>query len=226
MIEVLVGPVLSRLVIGDAQHGQFAVPLDEIDRSPQNEAAVDEDGIRQAARIAPVVVQAEAELEVLRNPVAAVGEAPNPDGEVAADLVDLVAPDAFDRRRQLVGVLARHAVDDRVQRRDRLRQRAGRHRQPRPRRRARDRTPPARDGTGCRASADRAARAARAPPTARADGSSRAGTGTDTSRSAAARTASRAAGPGAGGRARARSRAPRGSGRRSATSAACRAPSG
>ena len=118
-----------------------------------------------------------------------VGHLLHPDAEIAPQLVDFVAPDALDRRRQLLFVFGGHAIERGVDgsrgRRDavaRDRQRTGfLHR--------RGRTRPAPDETGCRASADRAARAAPARRAARDGRSSRAGTGTDTTRSAAAPTA-------------------------------------
>ena len=168
--------------------------LDQIDRAAQEEPAVDDDRIRQAARIASLVVQAEAELEVRRTPGAArrPASAPRCRGRGAA---------RRSRRARRARSPARASRRTR-RRRDRARrrasatasrQRARRDRQRAARLHARGRTPPAPCETGCRASADPCGRAARARPTARAGGSSRAGTGTGRSRSAAAPTASTAA---------------------------------
>ena len=85
---------------------------------------------------------------------------------------------------------------------DAVRDAAARHRQRAVALPSRGRTRPALCETGCRASADPCAPAARARPTARGDRSSRAGTDTDTRRSAAAPTASRARLPSRSSRAR------------------------
>ena len=120
-------------MIGDAEQIEVGAMLDEVDRSAQDEAAVDEDRIGQAARIAPLVVQAEAELEVSRAATSgssAIFCTQMP--EVAPQLVDLVAPDAIDRRRERLGVFGGDAIERRRrasataagQRRARDRQRA------------------------------------------------------------------------------------------------------
>ena len=149
--QIRIRSVLARLVIGDPQHVEIGPMLDEIDRAAEDEAAVDDDRIRQAARVAPLVVQPEAELEVLRLPGAAVGELLHPDAEVAPQLVDLVAPHAIDRRRELFRVVGRDAFEHGV---ERFRPRAAADR-PTPAARfppaSRGRTPPGRYGTGCRA---------------------------------------------------------------------------
>ena len=48
-----------------------------------------------------------------------VGQLLHPDAEIAAELADLVAPDAIDRRRQLLGVFGRHAIEHAFERLDR-----------------------------------------------------------------------------------------------------------
>ena len=119
--------VLPRLVIRHAEDVQIRPVFDEIDRASQNETAADDHRIRQAAGIASFVAQAEAELEVLRLPRLVVGELLHPDAQVAPQLVDLVAPDAFDRRRELLGVLRGDAVDDAIERSSRPRKPLARH---------------------------------------------------------------------------------------------------
>src|SRR5439155_26226348 len=81
--EIRRRPVLPGLVIGDAEHVEVGAMLDEIDRSVQDEPAVDDDGLAQAAGIAALVAEAKAELEVRRSPHTAVGELLHPDAEVA-----------------------------------------------------------------------------------------------------------------------------------------------
>ena len=107
------------------------------------------------------------------------GELPHPDAEIAAQLVDLVAPDAIDRRRELLRVLGGdrdRATPSSVV--DGVRHAIGRDRQRAARSISAQRTRPGPCGTGCRASADPCAPAAPARPTARGDESSPAGTDT------------------------------------------------
>ena len=127
--EILGRSVLARLVIGHAQQIEVGAMFDQIDRTSEQEPAIDENRIGQAARIAALVVQAKTELEVCRPPIGFVRHLLNPDAEVAPHFVDLVAPDAFDRRHQRLLILRRHAVDHRVEPRHRRRQRLARHRQ-------------------------------------------------------------------------------------------------
>ena len=143
----------------------------------------------------PSSFKPETELEVFRDPGALVGELLHPDAEIAAQLVDLVAPDAFDRRRELFFVFLRHPVERRVEQSRRRRQRSQRNRQLAVAIASRAEIPPALCETGCRGSADPCAPAARARPRARGDESSPAGTDTGRRRSAAARRANRRAGP-------------------------------
>src|SRR5712691_9114411 len=86
--------VPAGLVVGDAQHVEIGAMLDQIDRPPEHEAIVDEHRLRQAARIASLVVQPETELEVGRLPRGVVCQLLHPDAEVAPQIVDLVPPDA------------------------------------------------------------------------------------------------------------------------------------
>ena len=173
--------------------------LDEIDRAAEHESAVDEDRIGQAARIASLVAQAKAELEVLGAPRVIVGQLLHPDAEVAPQLVHLVAPHPLDRRRELLGVVGGDAIEHGV---ERLRRRRERRASPAARRppASRDRTPPAPCETGCRASADPDAPAAAALRAARGDRSWPAGTDTGTWQTAGAPTANTAGWPAAGDR--------------------------
>ena len=108
--------VLAGLVIGDAQLRRPRLLLDEIDRAAQQEAAVDQHRIGHAARIAALRrVRPKLNSKYSGMPVAAVGQAPRPDAQVARDVGDLVAPDPIDRRRELLVVLGRDPRDDRVE---------------------------------------------------------------------------------------------------------------
>ncbi len=116
-------------MIGDAQDVARRRPLDKIDRTAQHEPTVDRDRILEATFIAAVIRKSKAELEILRHPRRIVCHLLHPDAEVAAQLVDFVAPDARNRRRKLLFVLSRHTcergVDDLRGRSDTI----GRHRQ-------------------------------------------------------------------------------------------------
>ena len=103
-------------MIGHAQRGSIGALFDQIDRPAQDEPRFEHDWIRQAPRVAPLVVQAETELEILGNPLAMSGEPVRPDAEIAPDIVDFVAPHALDRRREIVLVLRGHTIDHAVQR--------------------------------------------------------------------------------------------------------------
>ncbi len=137
--EIGIRSVFAGLVIGDPQHVEVGPMLDEIDRAAEDEASVDGHRIRQAAGVAtlghiersrrPAGAQAEAELEVFRTPRAAIGELLHPDAKVAPYLVDLVAPDPIDGRRELLRVVGRHAIQDCIERLDRVRQPIHRDRQ-------------------------------------------------------------------------------------------------
>src|SRR5205814_6842734 len=94
--EIGIGPVAAGLVIRDAQRRSVGTAFDQVDRSAEDEALLEHDRFRQAARIAPLVAQAEAELEILGNPSALLGKPPCPDAEIAADVADLVLPHALD----------------------------------------------------------------------------------------------------------------------------------
>src|SRR6478672_4980489 len=105
--EILVRAVLSGLVIRDPVHTEIGAVLDNVDRPAQDEAAIHHNRLLQAAWIASLVAQAEAEFEVFRDPRAFARELPQPDTEVPAELGDLIAPDAFDRWREPFFVLVR-----------------------------------------------------------------------------------------------------------------------
>ena len=95
--------------------------FDQIDRSSEDEPAVHHYRFADAARIASLVVQAEAELEILRLPCTGVGQLLHPDAEISLQLADLVAPDTRDRRGERLRVLRRHPLEHRVERRHRPR---------------------------------------------------------------------------------------------------------
>src|SRR5207247_5863767 len=107
----------------------IGAPFDQIDRSAQDEPRFEHDWIRQAPRVATLVVQAETELEILGNPLAMSGEPVRPDAEIAPDVVDFVAPHALDGRREIVLVLRGHTIDHAVQRAYRSGQVRGRDRE-------------------------------------------------------------------------------------------------
>ena len=82
------------------------------------------DRVLQAARIPPLVVQAEAELEVLGSArLRSSASLLHPDAEVAPQVVDLVAPDALDGGRQRSRRTRQRRDRGRVQRPDGLRER-------------------------------------------------------------------------------------------------------
>src|SRR4051812_241801 len=57
--------VLPGLMVGDAQLPGLGVPLDQIDRSPQDEPAVHRHRLETAPWITAFVAQSETELEIL-----------------------------------------------------------------------------------------------------------------------------------------------------------------
>ena len=98
-------------MIGDPQHVEIGAALDQIDRPAQHEPPVDDDRIRQARGSRPSSFRPKLNSKYFGYPGLVVGELLHPDAEIAAQLVDLVAPDAVDRRRQRLGVLGGHAVE-------------------------------------------------------------------------------------------------------------------
>src|SRR5262249_32077735 len=92
-------------------------------RTTQNEAVAHDNWMGQAAGIPPLVIEPEAELEVLRLPGVRARSARDlldPDPEIAANLTHLVAPHSGDGRRERLLVLCGDAVEDRIERAGRV----------------------------------------------------------------------------------------------------------
>src|SRR5688500_7752325 len=62
------GPIPARLVVGDPKFPRTFPGLDDVDRAAKDEAVADRDRLALAARVASLVVQAEAVFEVFRRP--------------------------------------------------------------------------------------------------------------------------------------------------------------
>ena len=85
--------------------------------------------VREASRIPALIVQTEAELEVLRLPGVFLRQFLHPDAQVPPQVVDFVAPDPFNRGRERLGVLGSHTIEHGIEGGDRMRQRLARDRQ-------------------------------------------------------------------------------------------------
>ena len=103
-------------MVGDAKEIEIGTMLDEIDRSSQQKAAIDQDGIRQTPRIAVVIVETEGELEVGGTPILLLGRLPDPDAEIAPQFIDFVGPYARNGRHQFLGVFRRDAIEHGIER--------------------------------------------------------------------------------------------------------------